>query len=256
MSDDSFGAPPEFSPGNTRRPVTYGPAGWVFQSQQARYDTLTPETAHPTLQLLYKSGFRSALWLPLSTSRTRLGVFVVVRKTADPVSADYNRRTQWAADIVALALEHLLQVEALERLRQQLSDEHDRAKGALYDLGERVKELTALHHTAKLLEDEQLGVAQLLEKIAALLPPAFQYPEVTEACARYGDSVVRTPGFAETPWTLTRNFETSDGTKGALQVVYLTEKPPSAEGPFLREERHLIDSLADMVGATLDKRAA
>jgi formate hydrogenlyase transcriptional activator len=252
----SFGAPPEFSPGNTRRPVTYGPAGWVFQSQQARYDTLTPETAHPTLQLLYKSGFRSALWLPLSTSRTRLGVFVVVRKTADPVSADYNRRTQWAADIVALALEHLLQVEALERLRQQLSDEHDRAKGALYDLGERVKELTALHHTAKLLEDETLGVAELLQRIANLLPPAFQFPEVTQARAFYGDTMVHTPGFAETPWMLSAGFETDDGAKGGLDVVYTKECPASVEGPFLREERHLIDSLADMVCSALDKRAA
>jgi formate hydrogenlyase transcriptional activator len=252
----SVGAPPEFTPPPPGRPVTYGPAGWVFQSQQPRYDTLTVENTHPTLQQLYKSGFRSAVWLPLSTSRSRLGTFVVVRETAEPVSAEYNRLMQWAANIIALALEHLMQVDALERLREQVADERDRAKGALYDLGERVKELTALHHTARLLEDEQLGVAQLLEKIAALLPPAFQYPEVTEACARYGDSVVRTPGFAETPWTLTRNFETSDGTKGALQVVYLTEKPPSAEGPFLREERHLIDSLADMVGATLDKRAA
>src|SRR5690349_20526546 len=51
----SFGTPPDFNPGDTRRPVHYGPAGWVFQSQQQRYDTLTEETTHPTLSALYKA---------------------------------------------------------------------------------------------------------------------------------------------------------------------------------------------------------
>jgi formate hydrogenlyase transcriptional activator len=252
----SFGVRTEGIPQQARFPVHYGPAGWVWQSQQPRFDSLTAETTHPTLAGLFKSGFRSALWLPLSTSRTRIGVFVVVRKTDAPASADYNRRMQWSADIVALALEHLTQVEALETLRHQIAGEHDRAKSALYDLGERVKELTALHHTARLLEDHQLGVADLLQQIAALLPPAFQFPDVTEGRVRYGDTVVQTPGFVETRWMFAADFSTRDGTKGGLEVVYLDERPDSVEGPFLREERHLIDSLADMVCATLDKRAA
>jgi len=252
----SFGTSPEFAPPSDSKPVHYGPAGWVFQSQKPRYDVLTAETTHPTLAVLYKGGFRSAWWLPMSTSRTRLGVFVVVRNTTDAIAPDYEQIMTWVTDVVALAIEHLMQVEALERLQRQVADERDRVRGALYDLGERVKELTALRHTARLLEDEQLGVADLLQQIAALLPPAFQFPEVTEARARYGDIEERTPGFADTPWTLSRPFETSDGTRGGLDVVYLQERPPSTDGPFLREERHLLDSLADMLTAALDKRAA
>ena len=252
----SSGTPENFSLPADARPVHYGPAGWVFQSQKPRYDLLTAENTHPTLTLLYKAGFRSASWLPLSTSRARLGVFVVVRRTADAISPDYDQIMTWVANVVALAIEHLAQVEALERLQHQVADERDRARGAMYDLGERVKELTALHRTARLLEDDQLGVPELLRQIAALLPPAFQYPDVTEARVYYGHVDLRTPGFTETPWTLTRLFETSDGAKGGLDVVYLQDRPPSAEGPFLREERHLIDSLADMLTAALDKRTA
>jgi len=251
----SFGLPPGSIPPETRRPVHFGPAGWVVQSQQPRFDVLTPETTHPTLAHLYKVGLRSVSWLPLSTSRTRLGVFVVLRKTAEPVSADYNRLMTWAANMVALALEHIMQVEALERLREEVAEERDRAKSVLYDLGERVKELTALHRTARLLEDEQLGVAELLQRIAALLPPAFQFPDVTQALVRYGDTAVCTSGFVATPWTITATFATRDGTPGGLEVVYLDERPPSVEGPFLGEERHLMNSLADMVCATLDRRA-
>src|SRR6185436_17861210 len=107
-----------------------------------------------------------------------------------------------------------------------------------------------------LLEDEQLGVEELLQRIAALLPPAFQFPDVTAALVRYGGTIVKTPRFAATPWTITATFTTHDGTSGALEVAYLEERPPSIEGPFLREERHLMNSLADMVCAALDRRAA
>jgi formate hydrogenlyase transcriptional activator len=251
----SFGTP-GFDEASLRRPVFFGPAGWVLQSQQPRYDILTSENTHPTLVMLFKAGFRSASWLPLSTSRTRLGTFVVVRKTDEPVSPEADRLMKWAASIVALAIEHVNQVEALARLQRQIADERDRARSAMYDLGERVKELTALHQTARLLEDEQIGVDGLLAQLAALLPPAFQYPEITEASVTYGTTVVRTPGFVDTPWTMTSGFTTRDGVRGELNVVYREARAEASEGPFLREERSLMNSLAEMVASTLDKRAA
>jgi formate hydrogenlyase transcriptional activator len=252
----AFGTPADFTLPSEARSVHYGPAGWVFQSQKPRFDTLTAETTHPTLALLYRAGFRSAAWLPLSTMRARLGAFVVVRNTDEPLSADFERLTTWAASMVALAIEHIGQVDALERLRQQVADERDRAHDAMYDLGERVKELTALHDTARLLEDRQLGVEDLLDRIAALLPPAFQFPDVTAASVAYGDITARTASFAETPWMLSAGFDTRDGRRGSLTVAYLAEQKPSFEGPFLREERSLLDSLAEMVCSALDQRAA
>ena len=251
-----FGAAEDFAPPARRAPVHFGPAGWVFQGQLPRFDTLTPDSTHPTLTRLYEAGFRSALWLPLSTTRTRLGTFVVARKTADPMSPAYDRLMKWAANIVALAVEHISQVETLERLRQQFADERDRARGAMYDLGERVKELTALHDAARLLEDDRVDVAGLLEQIATLLPPAFQFPDIAEASVSYGDTSVRTPGFVESPWMISAELQTTDGTRGALRVVYLAARPESAEGPFVREERRLLNSLAEMVSSALDRRAA
>ena len=45
----------------------------------------------------------------------------------------------------------------------------------------------------------------------------------------------------------------SDGT-GLIEVVYLEERPASAEGPFLLEERALLDSFAEMLVAYLELR--
>ena len=239
-----------------RVPVDYGPSGWVWQHQQSRVDILSGGEAHPTLQVLYESGFRSVLWLPLTTPRARLGTFVIARNTADPYGPEFDRLIMRATSLLALGVEHALQVESLERLGRQVAEERDRARGALSALGERVKELSALHETARLLQDERTGVRELLEQVAALLPPAFQFPDVTHASVRYGDIVVHTPGFVETPWGLAAPFITRDGTPGALEVCYADQRPAAEEGPFLREERRLLDSLAEMLTSALAKRAA
>jgi signal transduction histidine kinase len=41
-----------------------------------------------------------------------------------------------------------------------------------------------------------------------------------------------------------------------IAVTYLEEKPPETEGPFLAEERDLINSLADSVSSYLDRKQA
>jgi len=44
------------------------------------------------------------------------------------------------------------------------------------------------------------------------------------------------------------------GTEGLIEVVYLEEKPFESEGPFLAEERNLINSLSDMLKTYLDRK--
>jgi len=128
------------------------------------------------------------------------------------------------------------------------------AAALLHDLRERVKELTALHGAASLLQDESLPSAEVLRRVALLLPPAFQFPADCAARVVHGEVAHATAGWKATPWLLRSPFGTSDGETGVVEVVYLRELPASAEGPFLAEERHLLDSLAEMVAVSLDRR--
>jgi PAS domain S-box-containing protein len=125
----------------------------------------------------------------------------------------------------------------------------------VHDLGERVKELSALHATGRLL-NEPANPRELLARIVALLPPAWQYPEVTAARIAFGEIDVRTPGFVVTPWLQRAEFETSRGHHGTIEVVYAEERPAAAEGVFLAEERSLIDSLAAMLRAYFERLSA
>jgi PAS domain S-box-containing protein len=122
----------------------------------------------------------------------------------------------------------------------------------VHDLGERVKELTALHRTGRLL-NEPGAPADLLARLVTQLPDAWQYPAITEARITAGDSDVRTKGFEVTPWVQRAEFQTAAGLQGAIEVVYREARPAAAEGPFLAEERSLIQSLASMLHAYFER---
>jgi PAS domain S-box-containing protein len=122
----------------------------------------------------------------------------------------------------------------------------------VHDLGERVKELTALHATSRLLNEPGTS-RELLARIVTLLPPAWQYPDITGARIATGDIDVHTDGFEPTPWMQRAGFTTSDGRTGTIEIVYREARADAAEGPFLAEERSLMQSLAGMLQAYFER---
>ncbi|MFH1463594.1 MAG: sensor histidine kinase [Pseudomonadota bacterium] len=130
------------------------------------------------------------------------------------------------------------------------------ADPTIWRLQERVKELTALHGTARILQEDALDPREVLRRVLALLPPAWQYPEITEARLAFGELVVATPCWSETPWTQRATYRTTEGEEGEVAVAYTEARPPMAEGVFLAEERALIDSLAQMLRRWFQQRAA
>ncbi len=125
----------------------------------------------------------------------------------------------------------------------------------LHELGERVKELTALHNTARIIQDRYSTPLEVMQAVADLLPGAWQYPAITAGAIEFDDLAVTTPGYRETPWSISSRFALRSGKTGRITVAYLEEKPPAHEGPFLLEERHLIDSMAEMLNAYFQRVA-
>ena len=123
----------------------------------------------------------------------------------------------------------------------------------VHELGERVKELTLLHRTANLLQTDRPCDQAFLTELIAPIPLGWQYPEVCEARVACGEVEARTPGWRPTPWMQSVSF-TAGELAGTIEVAYLVEKPAAAEGPFLAEERALLQSLADMLSAHVDRQ--
>lgn len=119
-----------------------------------------------------------------------------------------------------------------------------------------MKELTALHGTVRVLQDSTKPLEEIFGEIVTLIPPAWQYPDVSAARIQFEGLTVTTPSFQETIWMQRAPLVTAKGMSGSIDVVYLEQRPEEREGPFLLEERHLIDSLADSVSSYLTRREA
>jgi two-component system, NarL family, sensor kinase len=171
-------------------------------------------------------------------------------------SGGENRRYQERRPVAERATELIRAVAALsEEIAVWVrTEEHNRK--LLHDVGERVKELTALHGVAQLLSDSARSVPSLLEEIASALPPAWQYPEITTARIQFDGFDYTSEGFASSSWKQACEVTLADGRPLIMEVFYLTEQPAEWEGPFLAEERRLINSLAQMLKAALDRRQA
>lgn len=111
---------------------------------------------------------------------------------------------------------------------------------------ERLKELSCINQTTNIIHEGK-SIEETLQKIVLILPKAWQYPEDTVARIIYDEQEFRSPRFQETEWIQEQNFETIDNKNGAIQIYYTKEYPTYFEGPFLREERDLINNLSNLI---------
>jgi two-component system NtrC family sensor kinase len=121
-------------------------------------------------------------------------------------------------------------------------------------LRERVKELTCLYNMAKLAGQEGKTQGEILQAIAELIPPAWQYPEITACRIMLDGHSFKTHGFQPGWQKQTADVVIKDRRRGAVEVVYLKTKPVLDEGPFLREERNLLEVIAKQVALIVERR--
>jgi PAS domain S-box-containing protein len=123
-----------------------------------------------------------------------------------------------------------------------------------YLLNERVKELTTLYQASRLLQTEDKSTTTVLKEFISIVPGAWQYPEITAARLVVNDIEISTPNFGPGPHKQTAEFQTFNDLTGLLEIVYLEERPTDTEGPFMAEERNLINMLAEMLQIYFNKK--
>lgn len=121
-------------------------------------------------------------------------------------------------------------------------------------LHERAKELTCLYAVDEALSRADASHDEVLRQICDLLPAGWQYPEICSARVEVEDGSFAGTDFAETPWLLTADIIVEGDPAGRVTVAYREARPEADEGPFLREERRLINAIAERIGTFLLQR--
>ncbi len=139
-----------------------------------------------------------------------------------------------------------------------MTDRTDNAERDLaqWALRERVKELTCLYGIARVADKTGIPLEEVVQHVVELLPPAWQYPEV--ACARitFEGRECCSAGFVAGGQSLASEILIDGAKRGQVELVYVEERPRHDEGPFLKEERSLINEVARQMSLILARRQA
>jgi PAS domain S-box-containing protein/putative nucleotidyltransferase with HDIG domain len=129
-------------------------------------------------------------------------------------------------------------------------------KRAEYLKKEREKELRILYGLSRIIEREGITLDEIYQELTNILPAGWQYPEI--ACARIvmGDSEFRTENFTESAWKQSAPVKVKGSVVGRIEVGYLEQKPKEDEGPFLKEEKGVIDACAERIGRLIESKRA
>ncbi len=124
----------------------------------------------------------------------------------------------------------------------------------LHDLQERAKELNCLYRVDELLGREDAPVDDLLSELTRTLPAGWQYPDVCVVRVVLGNRVFASAGFEPSPFRMAATIEAQGEAAGEIEVYYTEPMPQAQEGPFLAEERKLLDSIAERIGHFVTRR--
>lgn len=112
------------------------------------------------------------------------------------------------------------------------------------ELRERIKEITCLYGIARVTARLDASFDEVIQSITDLLPPAWLYPEIASARIVLNGRSYVTADFHETPYRQAADIVSGEKKIGIVEVAYAEAKVAMDEGPFLAEERRLIDSVA------------
>ena len=143
--------------------------------------------------------------------------------------------------------------QQLDASNQQLRATEQELRKVNHELQERVKEIECLYGLSQLAEQRDITLEEIFQGLVEIIPPGWQYPEITTARIMFEDRHYKTANFRKTTWLQSADIKVHDRKAGTIEVCYLREMPTIDEGPFLRQERKLLDALAERLGRIAER---
>ncbi|MEO6612751.1 MAG: PAS domain S-box protein [Chitinophagaceae bacterium] len=155
-------------------------------------------------------------------------------------------------DAMGKALYFVTQVEDVSERKRADAE----LKKINHDIGERVKELNCLYRISELVNAAGKTMEDILQELVHIIPPSYQYPEITTARITFRGRAFESGNFSDSIWKQDAPIKINKESAGLVEVFYTREMQEEKEGPFLKEERFLINSIAAIVGSAAERKNA
>ncbi len=116
------------------------------------------------------------------------------------------------------------------------------------------KELDCLYFVTRLGMRADTSLSDILEQAVEIIPRGFLFPEAARSRIVFKGREFRSRGFRPGIRVQAADITVGGEAAGVVEVHYLEDKPEADEGPFLAEERKLIDMLAGWVGLLAERK--
>lgn len=127
-------------------------------------------------------------------------------------------------------------------------------ENTLHNLQERIKELNCLYNLTKIIQNSDFSIETILEKSVSIIPQSFQFPEIATSEIIYDNITYKTEEFKKTKWQIKSDIIINDIVIGFVIVYYTEKRQEFDEGPFLKQERDLINTIANLLSSEIEKR--
>lgn len=123
-------------------------------------------------------------------------------------------------------------------------------------LRERIKELRLIYQLSELAQDPEINLPRFLQQVVDILPLGWQFPDNACAAIDFEGQRYASKTYRETPWQQRSSIIVNEEKVGSVVVGYLSLQPQADEGPFVAEERHLLDEAARGIGRFIERKRA
>ena len=217
-------------------------------------DSLAKSLGYSTNELM---GMNNRQFMDAEASKKVFQIFNKVYQTGEPIKTFHleiirkDGTKRFHEDSVALKYDSEGKPIGFKGIARDITERKKTGKALqqrTHESEERIKEINCLYNVLKYTSNPERSLEEVILKILLLVPPAWQFPEITCARIILDGKVFNTDNFQETSWELSADVLVYEKKQGRIEVFYLIEKPESFEGPFLKEERDLIVALATELG--------
>jgi hypothetical protein len=135
-----------------------------------------------------------------------------------------------------------------------MSDRDKPVNKMILELQERFKELTCLYQIEELLTTPGATIKDIFNCIIKAIPPGWQYPDLCQVRIIYEKIHYCSSDFKETPWFQKADIIFQGKSVGSIEVYYVKAIQVEDEGPFLKEERKLLNTISERLSHFIMQR--
>lgn len=153
-------------------------------------------------------------------------------------------------------MEKRLTYKGLEQRVKELEKESFEHKRVDEVLCKRTKELNCLYRVLEIVNRSGIPLEERLKQVAVSIPQGWQYSEIASARLVFESQAYTSSPFNGGPFRQAADIIVGGNRVGMIEVYYGEEKPECYEGPFLKEERELINAVARRISTFIERRRA